>query len=303
MKVLVTGAAGMLGSEVCQELKKRSHTVLKTDINLTTKDIEFLDVKNYNEVTKLIEKMKPNAIFHLAAETDVDLCEKKPDHAYITNVLGTENIALLCQKFTILMVYISTAGVFSGDKLEPYTEFDEPCPLNIYGKTKLEGEKIVQNLLNEYFIFRAGWMVGGWTVDKKFVYKIIKLLKTEREINVVDDKFGSPTFTFDFAKNLMTVVNTKRYGLYHMTNKGTCSRYDIAVKIIEFADLGGKVKVNPVSSAEFPLPAPRARSEMMRNYKLDLLGLNNMPQWEESLARYIRTYKDKMNLHKFNAKS
>ena len=303
MKVLITGAAGMLGSEVCQELKRRSHTVLKTDINLTTKDIEFLDVKNYNEVTKLIKKMKPNAIFHLAAETDVDLCEKKPDHAYITNVLGTENIALLCQKFKIPMVYISTAGVFSGDKVEPYTEFDEPGPLNIYGKTKLEGEKIVQNLLNEYFIFRAGWMVGGWTIDKKFVYKIIKLLKTEREINVVDDKFGSPTFTFDFAKNLMTVVNTKRHGLFHMTNKGTCSRYDIAVKIIEFLDLGGKVKVNPVSSTEFPLPAPRARSEMMRNYKLDLLGLNSMPRWEESLARYIRINKDKINLQKFNAKS
>jgi dTDP-4-dehydrorhamnose reductase len=233
-------------------------------------------------------------VFHLAAETDVDLCEKQSDHAYRVNTLGTENVALVCQEYNIPMLYISTAGVFFGDKQEPYTEFDIPKPANVYGDSKLQGEWIVKNLLDRYFVIRAGWMIGGWEIDKKFVYKIVRQLKEgKRELKVVADKFGSPTFTKDFANNLMNVVNTKRYGLYHMTNKGTCSRYEIAVKVVEFMGLEGEVKISPVSSAEFPLPAPRARSEMMRNYKLDLLALNNMPLWEESLKEYIKTNKNK----------
>ena len=133
-------------------------------------------------------------------------------------------------------------------------------------------------------------MVGGWDIDKKFVYKIVQQIKEgKQELNVVADKFGSPTFTKDFANNLMNVVNTGRYGLYHMTNKGTCSRFDVAVKIVEFMNCKKTVKVNPINSAQFPLPAPRANSEMMRNYKLDLLGLNHMPHWEESLKQYIQS--------------
>ena len=136
-------------------------------------------------------------------------------------------------------------------------------------------------------------MIGGWEIDKKFVYKIVqKLKKGEKEFIVVNDKFGSPTFTKDFAANLMKVINTKRYGIYHMVNKGTCSRYDMAVKIAEFMGFKDKVKINPVNSAQFPLPEPRSRSEMMDNYKLDLLGLNNMPYWGDSLAEYIKINKD-----------
>lgn len=294
MKVSLTGAAGMLAAEVVPKLLGENHEVIQTDINQRLPEIQKLDVTNLDEVSKQLEKTQPDFVFHLAAETDVDLCEKQPDHAYRVNTLGTENVALVCQKYNILMLYISTAGVFFGDKQEPYTEFDIPKPANVYGDSKLQGELIVKNLLTKYFIIRAGWMVGGWEIDKKFVYKIVRQLKEgKRELKVVADKFGSMTFTKDFANNLMNVVNTKRYGLYHMTNKGTCSRYEIAVKIVEFMGLEGKVKINPVNSAEFPLPAPRARSEMMRNYKLDLLELNNMPHWEESLRDYIKTNKDK----------
>lgn len=157
------------------------------------------------------------------------------------------------------MLYISTAGVFYGDKIEPYNEFDEPRPINIYGRSKLLGEIIVKRLLNKYFIIRAGWMVGGWEIDKKFVYKISRqLLDGKKEINVVNDKYGTPTFTVDFARNLLPLIKTNRYGLYHMANKGWATRYDITNKIVEFMNLKGKVKVNPISSAEFPLPAPRA---------------------------------------------
>ena len=294
MKILLTGAAGMLAADVTEELKKQKHQVFTFDIHQRLPDIEALDVRDFEKVLKVVKNKKPDCIFHLAAETDVDLCEKEPHHAFKVNTLGTENIALACLEYDVRLLYVSTAGVFYGDQQSPYTEFDSPHPINVYGQSKWQGEIIVQNLLRKYFIIRAGWMVGGWEIDKKFVYKIVQQLKEgQKELRVVADKFGSPTFTKDFAKNLMNVINTNRYGLYHMTNKGTCSRYDIAVKIVELMGLKGKVAVNPINSAQFPLPAPRANSEMMCNLKLDLIGLNNMPPWEKSLQDYIQQNKDK----------
>jgi dTDP-4-dehydrorhamnose reductase len=224
---------------------------------------------------------------HLAAETDVDKCELEPDHAYLTNTIGTQNVALMCQKHDIEMVYISTIGVFYGDKPEPYTEFDEPNPINVYGRSKLEGEKIVQNLLKRYYIVRAGWMIGGGPKrDKKFVGKIIRLLDKTNRLKAVYDKVGSPTYTVDFSGCLADLIETGFYGLYHCTNKGYGSRFDVAKKIVEF--LGrSDVIVEPVSSAYFPLSAARARSEMSRNYKLELLGLDKMRRWEDALQEYL----------------
>ena len=294
MKIVVTGAAGMLAAEVIPELKRGGHEVVSFDLNQRLPDIQAIDIRDPGQVFDVVGKIKPDYVFHLAAETNVDLCEQDRDHAFKVNTFGTENIALACQKFKVKLVYISTAGVFFGDKPEPYTEFDHPRPANIYGESKLQGEHIVRNFLCEYFIVRAGWMVGGWEIDKKFVYKIVQQLKEGKaELKAVSDKFGTPTFTKDFARNLAALVPTGRYGLYHMANKGTCSRYDIAVKIVEFMGLSGKVRVSPVSSDAFPLPAPRGRSEMMRNYRLDLLGLNQMPHWEDSLKGYIHLNKNK----------
>ncbi len=294
MKILLTGASGMLASDVVPKLKSLKHKVIATDLKPRLKDIMKLDVREIKDVEALVVKNKPEYIFHLAAETNVDLCEQEPDHAYKTNTIGTENIALVCQKYDIPLLYISTAGVFWGDKKEPYNEFDIPRPANVYGHSKLQGEVIVQRLLSKYFIVRAGWMVGGWEIDKKFVYKMVTQIKEgKKELRVVSDKFGSSTFTCDFAENLMNVINTNRYGLYHMTNKGTGSRYDIALKVVEFMGLNGKVKVTPIDSSQFPLPAPRANSEMMQNYKLDLLGINNMPHWHDSLKKYIEKNKNK----------
>ena len=185
------------------------------------------------------------------------------------------------------MVYISTIGVFYGDKPEPYTEFDVPNPINVYGRSKLEGEKIVQSLLNKYYIVRAGWMVGGGPKrDKKFVGKIIKKINETTVLKAVNDKVGSPTCTVDFSKCLTDLIETGYYGLYHCTNKGYGSRFDIAKKIVDF--LGrSDVTVEPVSSAYFPLPAARARSEMSRNYKLELLGKDTIRNWEDALKEYI----------------
>lgn len=294
MKILITGAAGMLAAEVIPELLKQGHEVIQTDINQRVPDIAALDVAKLEDVLHVTAQVQPDYIFHFAAETNVDLCEKDPDHAYRINTLGTENMAVACRQHSCALLYISTGAVFDGVKSGPHTEFDRPNPVNVYGESKLQGEVIVRDLLNRYFIIRAGWMVGGWELDKKFVYKIIQQLKSGKtELLAVADKFGSPTFTKDFAANLINVLNTGKCGIYHMANKGVCSRYDMAVKIVEFMGFKDKAAVKPVSSAVFPLPAPRARSEMICNYKLRLAGLDNMPSWESSLKDYIEANKDK----------
>jgi len=247
-------------------------------------------VRDYKQVKDLSKRVNPDLIMHLAAETDVDKCEVEPDNAFLTNTIGTQNVSLVCQSQNIKMVYISTIGVFYGDKLEPYTEFDEPNPINIYGKSKLEGEKVVQNLLNRFYIVRAGWMVGGGPKkDKKFVGKIIRLSNENRALKAVDDKVGSPTYTFDFCNCLSDLIETGYFGIYHCTNKGYCTRFDVAKKIIDILKKDS-VKVEPVRSAFFPLPAARARSEMSRNYKLELLGMDKMRNWEAALEEYINLY-------------
>jgi dTDP-4-dehydrorhamnose reductase len=288
MKILLTGAAGMLANDVSRVLIMKGDTVIKTDVNLREPDISLLDIRKIDDIFSLTEKIRPDIIFHLAAETNVDLCEQEPDHAFHVNTIGTENVALAARKHDIPLLYISTGAVFSGEKAEPYTEFDETGPLSVYGRSKLSGEHIVQDLLTSYFIIRAGWMIGGWELDKKFVFKIMaQLMEGKKEIKAVNDKFGSPTFTVDFADNIIPIVSTNRYGLYHMANKGVTSRYDIASEIVNILGLKDDVAVYPVSSTQFPLPAPRGRSEVMRNLKLDLLDMNRMPHWRESLEKYV----------------
>ncbi|RKY39404.1 MAG: dTDP-4-dehydrorhamnose reductase [Candidatus Omnitrophota bacterium] len=277
--LLVTGAEGMVGSYLREVF---------SDTELYLTDIDNMDVTNFALVEETIKKVKPSAILHLAAETDVDHCQQYPDKAFKVNVFGTQNVAMLCRKYDILLVYVSTAGVFGGDKREPYTEFDTPNPVNIYGLTKLEGERLVERILYRYFIVRAGWMIGGEDKDKKFVGKMIQLMRERKEIRVVYDKIGSPTFAKYLLLGIKKLMNTQYYGLYHMTCKGVCSRYDIALEIAKI--MKKDIKITPVSSAFFPLPAPRAYSEAMRNYKLDLLGMNDMPTWQEALKEYLSSW-------------
>jgi len=286
MKILITGAAGMLGSALCPALIKKNHEIVATDL-APNDGIEFLDIRDFKKVEETIERIEPDIVMHLAAETDVDRCELEPDHAFRTNTIGTQNVSVVCQKRNIVMVYISTIGVFYGDQFEPYTEFDLPNPINIYGRSKLEGEKIVQSLLNKFYIVRAGWMVGGGsTRDKKFVGKIIKKMDETNLLKAVNDKIGSPTYTVDFSRCVSDLIDTGYYGLYHCTNKGYCSRFDVAKKIVEIMGRSD-VTVEPVSSAFFPLPASRARSEMSRNYKLELLGMDKTRNWEDALKDYL----------------
>lgn len=282
MKVLVTGSKGMLGTDLCQEWRAEGHEILATDI-------QEMDVRDTARVQKTFAEYKPQLVLHLAALTDVDGCEREPKEAYRTNTIGTQNIALACQQADVPLVYISTLSVFDGTKSEPYTEFDTPNPQSWYSRSKFEGERIVQNLLQKYYIVRAGWMFGGGREDKKFVAKIIELARQRPELKIVNDKFGSPTYTRDLARALIQLTQTGLYGVYHGANTGEpCSRYEFARKILEFAQVA-TCQLLPVSSAEFPLPAPRPRMEAAINLHSELLGLELMRPWPVALREYIST--------------
>lgn len=289
MKILVTGAEGMVGSALCLELRSRGHEVVPTDLRPLTSDMLALDIRDRHAISHLIETVQPAMVMHLAAETDVDRCEQEPSHAYLTNAVGTEYVVGVCRRIGARLLYMSTAGVFDGQQPTPYRETDPPNPVNIYGRTKLAGEVVVQQLGRGYQIVRAGWMVGGLERDKKFVWKILRLLEERREISVVTDKIGSLTFTEDLSRGIATLIDTPHVGIFHMTNHGICSRYDIACTLVEL--LGRRdVVIRPITSDGFPLPAPRAPSEAMENFRLRSLGLDAMPTWQEALRTYVRRY-------------
>ncbi len=285
LKAVVTGANGMLADALCLLLKDNGYIIYPTDI-VTGGDIIKLDIRNLEDVVDLAKTHKADIVFHLAAETDVDKCELNPAHAFETNWRGAENIAIACKRLDIPMVYISTGAVFDGEKSGGYTELDQPNPLSSYGKSKLKGEEAVTSLLTKYFIIRAGWMIGGHNKDKKFVWKIVQLLNTKKEISVVIDKTGSPTFTKDFSQGIIDIVSTGKYGLYHCVNKGICTRFDIAKKIAEYLKKEDVI-IKPVTSEAFPLPAPRGKSEALLNYKLSLMGIDRARHWEEALKEYL----------------
>jgi len=288
MKILLTGAAGMLGSSMIPILKEAGHEIYATDKNPEV-GVDFLDVRDYGRVLELSTELQPDFIFHLAAETDLEICENDPHYAYDTNTIGTQNVALICKKLRIKMVYICTAGIFDGEKDAFYNEFDEAIPLSVYGKSKYEGEKFVKNLLDEYFIFRPGWMIGGGKKDKKFIGKLIQQIRAgAKEIYAVDDKFGTPTYTNDLSKNILKVVETEFYGVYHAVCRGSASRYDVAcemIRIMNRPDIKVKVVHSDFFAKDYPVNRPQ--SEMLDNFMLELRGLNQMRNWRDILPEYL----------------
>src|SRR4030065_2089377 len=239
-KVLITGCGGMLGQAVYDKFNVEC-TVLATDIDLNESWLTYCDVRQLSSVLQVVAYFKPDLLINLAALTDLEYCEKNPEDSWLTNGLGQENICLAANKFHIPVVYISTAGIFDGNK-EFYHDFDVPNPLSIYGKSKYYGETITQSLVDKHFIFRAGWMMGGGIKkDKKFINKLFKQIKSGvKELFVVDDKFGTPTYTVDFANSIFRVITTDYYGLYNMVCEGSGSRYDVALEFLKCLKLEEK---------------------------------------------------------------
>jgi dTDP-4-dehydrorhamnose reductase len=277
-RVLVTGADGMLGVDLCKVFAEK-YEVYPTDVGQ-------LDVREYDRVVEMIGRTEPEIIVHLAAMTDVDSCEREPDLAYRANTVGTQNMVLAANLCNAVIVYLSTGSVYGGAKEMPYTEYDEPAPRSVYSKSKLEGEKWVVSMARRFFIVTAGWMFGGGTLDKKFVGKILELSKVKKEIKVVNDKFGSPTYTLDLSRGILELLEWGRYGKYHVANQGCCTRYEIAKKILSVTGNRGCI-LRPVTSEDFPLAAPRPRMEAISNYNLKLLKKDMMRGWEEALEEYL----------------
>jgi dTDP-4-dehydrorhamnose reductase len=291
-RVLITGCGGMLG-EAIHELLSGICRVRATDIDVNASWLSYLDVRDAGAIRNEMGEFRPDYIFHLAALTDLEYCENNKQETYRTIVCGTENIASVCKTSNISMVHISTAGVFDGTQ-DSYDDYDLPNPLNCYGKAKYEAEQIVHSYLDKYLIFRPGWMMGGGPEkDKKFVKKLVDQINSgKRELFVVTDKLGTPTYTYDFAKNMIEVINNKFYGLFNMVCKGDASRYDVAEEILKHFNLQERIRLHEVNSDFFKAAyfAKRPLSEKLVTLRLNQNGLNRMRHWKLCLKEYLSRY-------------
>lgn len=276
MKVLVTGAKGQLGYDVVNELKKRNHEAIGVGS-------DKMDITDGASVEKIFKETKVDAVVHCAAYTSVDAAEDNKGLCMKVNVEGTKNIAKACKKIDAKMIYISTDYVFNGEGEKPWEPEDECAPLNVYGRSKYEGELAVEKYLDKYFIVRIAWVFG--INGKNFVKTMLNLGETEDEINVVNDQFGSPTYTYDLARLLVDMLESEKYGKYHATNEGVCTWYEFAKEI--FRQAGLDMKINPVSSNEFPSKAKRPYNSRMSKDKLEKNGFVRLPSWENALKRYL----------------
>ncbi len=281
MRILVTGVKGQLGHDVVNELTKRGHTPIGVDV-------EEMDITDAAAVEQEMKKEPLDAVIHCAAYTAVDPAEDNREVCMRVNAEGTRNIARVCRELDIKMVYISTDYVFDGEGERPWEPDDARNPLNVYGESKYQGELAVEEYLDKYFIVRIAWGFG--VNGKNFIKTMLRLAKDHKEINVVNDQTGSPTYTYDLAVLLADMVETEKYGRYHATNEGLCTWYEFAKEI--FAQAGVDVKVNPVSSEEFPAKARRPHNSRMDKSRLTQNGFKLLPSWQDALKRYLEVLKN-----------
>ena len=292
MKVFVTGVAGQLGYDVVNELIKRGHTAVGSDI-IESAEINAryvpLDITDKEAVERVITEINPDAVIHCAAWTAVDAAEDKENISKVEaiNAGGTENIAKACKKVDCKMLYISTDYVFDGQGTEPWkadcTDFK---PLSVYGRTKLEGELAVKANLDKYFIVRIAWVFG--VNGKNFIKTMLNVGKKYDTVRVVSDQIGTPTYTYDLARLLVDMAESEKYGTYHATNEGGyISWYDFTKEI--FAQAGYTTSVIPVTTEEYGLSkAARPFNSRLDKSKLKENGFEPLPTWQDALGRYLK---------------
>jgi dTDP-4-dehydrorhamnose reductase len=280
MRVLVTGAKGQLGTDVMAELKSNNIEAVGID----REELDIVDAKACEEFfDKANAEKRIDAVIHCAAYTAVDKAEDEQELSYNINALGTKNIATACKKFDMKLMYISTDYVFNGQGERPWEPDDERQPLNVYGKTKYEGELFVEEIAKKYFIVRIAWVFG--IAGNNFIKTMLKLAKERDSLTVVDDQIGSPTYTADLSKLLVSMIQTDKYGRYHATNEGYCSWYEFAKEIFKVA--GVTINVAPVDSSAYPAKAKRPANSRMEKKKLDEAGFKRLPSWQDATRRYI----------------
>lgn len=300
MKVLVTGVAGQLGHDVMNELHKRGYEGVGSDIApkysgaddgtaVTKMDYVQMDITNSQEVTETIKKVNPDVVVHCAAWTAVDLAEESENKEKVMaiNVGGTENIARVCKELDCKMVYISTDYVFDGYGTRPWEEdCKDYAPLNVYGESKLMGEKVVSLNLEKYFIVRIAWVFG--VNGNNFIKTMLNVGKKFDTLKVVNDQIGTPTYTYDLSRLLVDMIETDKYGYYHATNEGGyISWYDFACEI--FKQAGYNTKVNPVTTEEYGVSkARRPFNSRLNKTKLVENGFTPLPEWKDALSRYLK---------------
>ena len=289
-RLYIAGSGGMLG-DAFYKFTKNKFISRFTDKVKTSEWIDELDFRNYDNYFNDVKDFKPDIIFHIGAYTDLEFCENNKEDTFLTNTISVEYAVKISNIYSIPLVFISTAGIFDGNQ-ESYDDWDKPSPLGYYAKSKYAAEQYIQNNSNQYLICRAGWMMGGGpNKDKKFVNKIIKQINNGVEdINVVDDKLGTPTYTHDFVSNTFKILESEKLGLYNLVCEGNTSRYEVAKEIIKILNLENKITINQVKSDFFKKEyfAPRPRSENLINLKLNILSLNIMRDWKTCLNEYLK---------------
>ncbi|MBR5773008.1 MAG: dTDP-4-dehydrorhamnose reductase [Clostridia bacterium] len=276
MKVAVTGCKGQLGADLTAEMEKRN-------IQAAGIDIDTVDITDYEALEAFIEAEKPDAVVHLAAYTAVDKAEQEKEKCALINVKGTENIAKICGEKGIKLLYTSTDYIFGGEGDTPFETDSSSAPCNYYGLTKYEGEQAVKKHCPQHFIVRISWVFG--VHGKNFVYTMLRLAENNREIRVVNDQTGSPTFTPDISKLICDMIATDKYGVYHATNEGFCTWAEFAAEIMRRA--GKDTKIIPVSTEQYPTPAKRPRNSRLSKKSLDDAGFTRLPRWEDALDRFL----------------
>lgn len=299
MKVLVTGVAGQLGHDVMNELASRNLEGYGTDLAETYAGIQdgtyvcrapyvSLDITDAQAVQKVMDEVHPDAVVHCAAWTAVDKAEDMPDVVRKVNAEGTKNIVDACKKYDIPVMYFSTDYVFNGEGTDPWMEYGHREPLNVYGQTKYEGELAVESY-PKHFIIRISWVFGK--NGNNFIKTMLRLGKERGAVSVVNDQIGMVTYTYDLARLVVDMIQTKEYGTYHATNSGDfISWYDFAKEI--FKQAGMDVPVTPVDSSAFPAKAKRPKNSRMNQTELDKHGFTRLPDWHDALARYLKELKD-----------
>lgn len=291
-RIYIAGCGGMLGEAFYTQF--RDDYILKcTDKDVNENWISFLDFRDFEAYRNDVVNFKPDYLFHLGAYTDLEFCELNADETYNTNTLAVENAVYIANELDIPLLYISTAGIFDGAK-EFYDDWDQPNPLGVYARAKYLGELFVVGNVRRHLVCRAGWMMGsGPKKDKKFIHKLMKQIKDgKRELFVVDDKDGTPTYTHDFARNVKALLEREYWGLYNMVCGGQTSRLEVAMELLRILNCSETIKLTPVGSDYFKDTyfAERPPCERLINRKLNIRNMNMMRDWKVALKDYIDNY-------------